>query len=106
MPAVWFEPRAHSLRVPRGEWAARVAPREPVAVRQRLVVLDRDDLSQQADVPVPAVLAASENRQGNPRIARALELSLLATHFLELLIDNDRLSFFIDIVARYRRMRA
>ena len=38
------------------------------------------------------------------QIARALELSLLATHFLELLIDNDRLSFFIDIVARYRRM--
>ncbi|HKA33480.1 MAG TPA: ATP synthase F1 subunit delta [Candidatus Binatia bacterium] len=38
------------------------------------------------------------------RIARELELSLLATHFLELLIDNDRLSLYLGIVERYRRM--
>jgi F-type H+-transporting ATPase subunit delta len=38
------------------------------------------------------------------RVARELELSLLATHFLELLIDNDRLNYFLGIAEHYGRM--
>lgn len=38
------------------------------------------------------------------QVARALELSPLVTHFLSLLVDHDRLSFFPGIVERYRRM--
>jgi F-type H+-transporting ATPase subunit delta len=37
-------------------------------------------------------------------LARALELSPLVTHFLLLLVDHDRLSFFPGIVERYRRL--
>jgi F-type H+-transporting ATPase subunit delta len=37
-------------------------------------------------------------------IARGLELSPLVTHFLELLVDRDRLSFLPGIFERYRRM--
>ena len=38
------------------------------------------------------------------RIARELQLSPLVTHFLELLIERDRLGFLPAIVERYRRM--
>lgn len=37
-------------------------------------------------------------------VARNLQLSPLAVHFLSLLVERDRLSFFQAIVERYRRM--
>jgi F-type H+-transporting ATPase subunit delta len=37
-------------------------------------------------------------------VARSLQLSPLAVHFLSLLVERDRLSFFPAIVERYRRM--
>jgi F-type H+-transporting ATPase subunit delta len=37
-------------------------------------------------------------------VARSLQLSPLSIHFLSLLVERDRLSFFPAIVERYRRM--
>jgi F-type H+-transporting ATPase subunit delta len=50
--------------------------------------------------------AFSRQRRKNivAEIARAIQLSPLMTHFLELLVDHDRLSFLPGIVERYRRM--
>jgi len=38
------------------------------------------------------------------QISRSLQLSPLVSHFLALLVERDRLSFFPGIVERYRRM--
>jgi F-type H+-transporting ATPase subunit delta len=38
------------------------------------------------------------------QISRSLQLSPLVSHFLALLVERDRLSFFPGIVDRYRRM--
>ncbi|HEY1372075.1 MAG TPA: ATP synthase F1 subunit delta [Candidatus Binatia bacterium] len=50
--------------------------------------------------------AFSRQRRKNvvAEIARALQLSSLLTHFLELLVERDRVSFLPGIVERYRRM--
>ncbi len=48
--------------------------------------------------------AAHSRKNIVTEIARALELSPLVTHFLSLLVDHDRLSFFPGIVERYHRM--
>lgn len=50
--------------------------------------------------------AFSRQRRKNivAEIARALQLSPLVTHFLELLVERDRVSFLPGIAERYRRM--
>lgn len=48
--------------------------------------------------------AATARKNIVVQIARALELSPLVTHFLELLVERDRLDNFPGIVERYRRM--
>src|SRR5207248_60288 len=48
--------------------------------------------------------AAQARKNIVSQIARALELSPLMIHFLLLLADHDRLSFYPGIVERYRRM--
>jgi F-type H+-transporting ATPase subunit delta len=48
--------------------------------------------------------AAQARKNIVTEIVRALELSPLVAHFLLLLVERDRLSFFPGIVERYRRM--
>ena len=50
--------------------------------------------------------AFSRQRRKNivTQVARELGLSMLVTHFLELLVDHDRMVFYSAIVERYRRM--
>lgn len=50
--------------------------------------------------------AFSRQRRKNivAQIARELQLSPLVTHFLELLVERDRVSFLPGIAERYRRM--
>ena len=50
--------------------------------------------------------AFSRQRRKNivAQVARELAVSVLVTHFLELLVDHDRLGFYPAIVERYRRM--
>ncbi|HEY3301907.1 MAG TPA: ATP synthase F1 subunit delta [Candidatus Binatia bacterium] len=48
--------------------------------------------------------AAGSRRKIVAEIARHLQLSPLATHFLSLLVERDRLSYCPAIVERYRRL--
>lgn len=49
-------------------------------------------------------LAARSRKTVVIRVAEALELSSLATRFLSLLMDRDRMVFVPSIAARYRRL--
>jgi F-type H+-transporting ATPase subunit delta len=48
--------------------------------------------------------AAHSRKNIVAQIARSLQLSPLVAHFLALLVDHDRLSFFPGIVERYHRL--